>query len=94
MQSDDSNHQALKASVERTKLLRGMSLSDAEKFREGADLYDEGMRWLDFAIRAENPTFTDDEVDVEMERRKKIIRQIDDGGHYRPCGMAESDDEV
>ena len=68
---------------------------DVVVFRdESADLYDEGMRWLMFAIRAENPGFTLEEVDAEIERRKKIVRRIDDNGLYRSCGLAETDGEV
>ncbi len=91
MATDKTDIQALQQAIERSKIGRADDLTPAEKFRAGADLYDEGMRWLTFAIRAENPDFTPEQVDTEIERRKQIIRRIDDHGLYRKCGLAESD---
>ena len=51
------------------------------------------MRWLTLAIRAENPEFSPEQIDAEIERRKAIIRRIDDNGLYQDCGMAETHDE-
>ncbi len=85
---------ALQKSLETSKIVRAGSLTPLERLRSGADLYDEGLRWLAFAIRGENPGFTPEQVDAEIQRRKMIIRRIDDHGLYQPCGMAECDGEV
>lgn len=89
------NHttRALQDSIARSKIDRSQSLTDVERLRGGADLYDEGMRWLTMAIRAENPDFSVEQIDAEIERRKEIVRRIDDHGLYRNCGMAETDVE-
>lgn len=89
----DPATRALQDSIARSKIDRSHSLTDAERLRGGADLYDEGMRWLTLAIRAENPEFSPEQIDAEIERRKAIIRRIDDNGLYQDCGMAETHDE-
>ena len=81
----------LQKSIQRTKIARATASTSYERLRAGADLYDEGMQWLIFAVRGQNPGFTPEQVDAEIERRKKIIRRIDDNGIYKPCGNAESD---
>ena len=85
---------ALQESIARSKCDRAKALTLAEKLRAGASLYDEGMQWMALMIESQNPQLTAEEVDAEIERRKRIIRQIDDNGLYQPCGMAEVDDEV
>lgn len=90
MNANDQDSRALQKSLEQSRIDRAASLSDEDKLRGGADLYDEGMRWLMFAIRAENPDFSAEQVDAEIERRKKIVRKIDDSGRYQPCGVAET----
>ena len=84
---------ALQNSIARSKIDRSQSLTDAERLRAGADWYDEGMRWLTLTIRGENPEFTPEQIDAEIERRKAIVRRIDDNGLYSDCGMAETHDE-
>ncbi|MDA1230759.1 MAG: hypothetical protein O2856_08295 [Planctomycetota bacterium] len=84
---------ALQNSIAKSKIARSQSLTDVERLRGGADLYDEGMRWLTLAIRGENPEFTPEQVDAEIERRKAIVRRIDENGLYKDCGMAETHDE-
>ncbi len=49
---------------------------------------------MSLMIRADNPTYDDEQIDAEIERRKKIVRKIDDCGMYQPCGMAEIDDKI
>ncbi len=56
----------------------------AEKLRMGADLYDEGIRWLRQLIKAENPEFSDEQISQELDRRRAIARRIDDAGRFRP----------
>ena len=80
--------------IDQSKVLRADALTPLERLRLGAELYDEGMRWLTFAIRGENPDFTLEQVDAEIERRRKIVRRIDDSGLYQQCGLAETDGEI
>ena len=94
MPSTDVEIRAQQKSLERSKVQRADALTSLERLRLGADLYDEGIRWLTIAIRSENPTFTSEQVDAEIERRKKIVRRIDDSGLFEQCGMAETDGEV
>lgn len=89
----DLNILELQNSIARSRIDRSQSLTDVERLRGGADLYDEGMRWLTLAIRAENPEFSAEQIDAEIERRKAIVRRIDDNGLYRNCGMAETHGE-
>lgn len=56
----------------------------AEKLRMGADLYDDGIRWLRQILKAEDPTLTDEQVDQELDRRRAIVRRIEDAGRFRP----------
>ena len=56
------------------------------ELRAGADLYDEGMRWLTLTIRAENPEFTPEQIEAEIERRIAIIRRFDDNGRRHGAG--------
>ncbi|MFN7732532.1 MAG: hypothetical protein ACK5OB_11560 [Pirellula sp.] len=55
----------------------------ADKFRLGADLFDDSIRWLKQIIRAEQPNLSDDQVDQEIDRRRAIKRQMDEQGLYR-----------
>ena len=82
---------ALQHSIAQSKAVRANELTDAERLRGGADLYDEGMRWLTAAILAENPGFSDAEIDAELERRKAIVRRIDDNGMFKPITATKTD---
>ena len=88
----DLEIQAQQKASERSKIERAEDLSIGEKLRMGADLYDEGMKWMILLIKAENPSYTDQQVDAEIERRKRIVRQIDEHGLYQPCGVVGPND--
>ena len=92
MSTEEAERKALQRSIEKSKIERAHSLSDYERLRGGADLYDEGMQWLTFAIRAENPEFTPEQVDAEIERRKRIVKRIDDAGLFQSCGTVGAND--
>ena len=92
MSSEDAEMKDLQRSIEKSKIERAKLLTPLERFRGGADLYDEGIQWLTFAIRAENPKFTPEQVDAEIERRKRIVKRIDDAGLFKPCGTVSADD--
>lgn len=57
----------------------------------GADLYDEGRWWMTQAVRAEHPEFDDQQVDAEVERRRRIKRRIDDARLFKPCSQQSTD---
>jgi hypothetical protein len=78
----------LQASIDQSNLRRAAELSMAEKFRRGADLFDEGIVWLRQIIKAQQPTLTDEQVDEELDRRRKIERQMEDS--RRCCHSKDS----
>jgi hypothetical protein len=57
----------------------------AEKFRLGADLFDEQMRWLKQIIQAERPEWNAEQIDAEIDRRKAIKRKVEEKGIFQPC---------
>lgn len=73
----------LQASIDQSTLRRASELSMADKFRLGADLFDDSIRWLKQIIRAEQPNLSEDQVDQEIDRRRAIKRQMDEQGLYR-----------
>ena len=92
MATSDPEIVELQTSIEQSKLTRAGSLSISEKLRLGADLHDEGMRWMIQFIKAENSEFDELQIDAEIERRKRIKRRIDEAGLYEPCGAVNPDD--
>ena len=92
MQLPDQETRDLQRSIQASKVARAAALSEAEKLRMGADLYDDGMRWLTQVIRAQAPGCTDRELDAEIERRKRIARQIDEAALFQSCGEISEDD--
>jgi len=85
----DPEIKKVQSSIQRSKIERVKELTFEERFRAGADLYDEGMRWMRSMIAAENPTWTEDEIEVEVERRKRIAKRIDDAGRYQSCELPD-----
>jgi hypothetical protein len=73
----------LAASIDQANLRRAAELSMAEKFKLGADLYDDGIRWLKQIIKAEQPDLSDEEVNHELDRRKAIKRRVEEAGLFR-----------
>ncbi len=90
---NDNEISELKLSIQQSKIERAEALTFAEKLREGADLYDESMRWIYLIIKADNPDYSEEQIDQEIERRKRIARRIDDNGLFQPCGVAQLYDE-
>lgn len=54
----------------------------AEELRMGADLYDEGIRWLRQLFKAVNPELSDEQISQELDRRRAIARKMDDAGRF------------
>ncbi|MCY2976969.1 MAG: hypothetical protein NTW52_20125 [Planctomycetota bacterium] len=73
----------LQASIDQSNLRRAADLSMAEKFKLGADLYDDGIRWLKQIIKAEQPDFTPEQVNQELDRRNAIKRRVEEAGLFR-----------
>ena len=73
----------LQTAIDRSNLRRAEDLSMAEKFKLGADLYDDGIRWLKQIIKAEQPDFNAEQVNQELDRRKAIKRRVEEAGLFR-----------
>jgi hypothetical protein len=73
----------LKSSIDQSNLRRAAELSMPEKLRLGADLYDDGIRWLKQIIKAEQPDLSDEQVSEELDRRKAIKRRVEEEGLFR-----------
>ena len=86
----DPEIKKLQDSIQRSKVQRAESLTFEERFRAGADLFDEGMRWMRSMIEAENPDWTAEQVEQEIDRRKRVAKKVDDAGLFQIC---EPDDE-
>jgi hypothetical protein len=74
----------LQASIEQSNLRRAAELSILEKLKLGADLYDDGIRWLKQIIKAEQPDLSDEQVSEELDRRKAIKRRVEEAGLFQP----------
>ena len=74
----------LQSSIDQSNLRRAAELSMAEKLKLGADLYDDGIRWLKKIIEAEQPDWSDEQVNEELDRRKAIKRRVEEEGLFRP----------
>ena len=74
----------LQASIEQSNLRRAAELSMAEKLKLGADLYDDGIRWLKQIIKAEQPDLSDEQVSEELDRRRAIKRRVEEAGLFQP----------
>jgi hypothetical protein len=86
----DPDIKKLQDSIQRSKVDRAKELTFEERCRAGADLFDEGMRWMRGMIESQNPEWSTEEVEAEVERRKQIRRKIDDAGFYQ---MVEGDSD-
>lgn len=73
----------LQASIDQSNLRRAAELSILEKLKLGADLYDDGIRWLKQIIKAEQPDWSDSQVNEELDRRKAIKRRVEEAGLFR-----------
>ena len=73
----------LQDSIQRSKVQRAEPLTFGERFRAGADLYDEGMRWMRSMIEAENPDWTAEQVEQEIDRRKRIAKKLTMPGCFK-----------
>ena len=73
----------LQTVIDRSNLRRAADLSIPEKLKLGADLYDDGIRWLKQIIKAEQQDLSDEQVNEELDRRKAIKRRVEEAGLFR-----------
>ena len=73
----------LQSSIDQSILRRAAELTMADKLRLGADLFDDGIRWLRQIIKAEQPNLSEDQVDQEIDQRRAIKRQVDEQGFFQ-----------
>ena len=74
----------LQNAIDESNVHRANKLSMAEKLKLGADLYDDGIRWLKQLIKAEQPDLSDEQVNEELDRRKAIKRRVEEAGLFQP----------
>lgn len=92
MPPTDRTLRELQESIQDSKIARAAQLSEAEKLMLGAQLYDDGLRWLQQVILAEYPHWSEEEVHAEIRRRRLIARRIDDEGLFRAAGEISPND--
>lgn len=68
----------LQALIDQSNRGRATELSMAEKFKLGADLYDDGIRWLKQIIKAEQPDLGDEQINQEL-----VKRRVEEAGRFR-----------
>jgi len=73
----------LQAAIDQSTLRRATELTMAEKIKLGADLFDDGIRWLKQIVKAEQPDLSDDQINQEIDRRRAIKRRIEEQGLYQ-----------
>lgn len=93
-QSEADEIHRLQAAIDQSNLRRAAQLSMAEKLKLGADLYDDGIRWLKRIIKAEHPNLNDEQVSQELDRRKAIQRRVEEAGLFRPYEEDTLSEEV
>ena len=91
--SHDAESTNLQHSIHRAKLDRSATLSLEQRLREGADLFDDSMRWIRSLIQAQHPEYSAQDIEREIERRKQISKRIDDAGLYRTCRSVNTNDD-
>lgn len=72
----------------REKVLRARRQSPESKFEQGIELFELSLVRMRGGIRAQNPQFTEEQVEMELRRRLARARQIQEHGFYsdRPIG--------
>ncbi len=71
------------------KVMYARSRSIGEKILDGPRLFDLDCDLECIRIRAQFPTFNDEQVEQELHLRLTIARQIDEAGIYRDTGVGD-----
>lgn len=74
----------LQVAIDQSNVRRAAELSLTEKFRLGADLYDDGIRWIRKLLIAQKPEWTVEQIELELDRRRLIKRRVEEAGIIRP----------
>lgn len=74
----------LQVAIDQSNVRRAAELSLTEKFRLGADLYDDGIRWIRKLLIAQKPEWTFEQIELELDRRRLIKRRVEEAGIIRP----------
>lgn len=80
----------LQAAIDQSNRRRAACMTMADKLKLGADLYDDGIRWLKMIIKAEQPGISDEQVDRELDRRRSTMRRVEEAGFFLPYEEDES----
>lgn len=62
--------------------------SPERKFMDGLELFEIALERMRGGVRSEFPAYTQEEVEAEVNRRIRRIRQIEDYGFYRSTEAA------
>lgn len=65
------------------KVLRARATPPERKFMEGLELFEEVQERMRAGVRMQHPEFTTEQVEKEVSRRFKRIRQIEEHGIYQ-----------
>jgi hypothetical protein len=80
----------LQIAIDQSNVRRATELSLTEKFRLGADLYDDGIRWMKKLLIAQKPEWTSEQIEAELDRRRMIKRRIEEAGIIRTISERDS----
>jgi hypothetical protein len=80
--SEKNEFQPLMDEIFRDKVLRARQKTPERKFVLGLELFEESLVRMRGGIRAQFPHFTEEEVEQELYRRIKRVRQMQQHGFY------------
>ncbi len=89
MSQVDVETKTLQDAIFLSKVARARRTPMSERLATGAHLFDEGMQQMRAAIRSDNPSFTDEQIEREVTRRLRIRRLLDEGNIYRDAGVLD-----
>jgi hypothetical protein len=80
---------ALQDDIFLSKVERARKASVSEKLADGPRLFDQNMRLMRGFIRSQNPDFTEEQVESEVDRRLRIAKKLADRDIYRDAGIID-----
>ncbi len=82
MSTVDPKIKALQEEIQSSRVQQARAMDPADKFLEGARLFDYAAAITRDGIRAQNPDFTDEQVHAEFLRRLDLVRERDERDIY------------
>jgi len=82
----DAAETALQRAIFRDRTASGRCTAPGDKLVAGARLFDTVRRRMLAGIRSRHPEWDAVRVEAEFRRQMEIVRRLDDGGVYTPCG--------